>query len=309
MKELVVISGKGGTGKTSIVGSFAALAEGAMLADCDVDAADLHLLLQPTVRMREPFVGGKIAEIDPARCTGCGQCAEACVFGAIAPDDNADEATYRVKRLLCEGCGVCARACPEQAVDLQPRTCGEWFVSDTRYGPMTHAKLGIAEENSGRLVTLVRQQAKFEAVERGLDLLLVDGPPGIGCPVIASITGADLLLAITEPTCSGLHDLGRVGDLAKHFGVPMLICINKCDLNDELARQIEAKAEQWNSEVIGRIHYDKAVTQAMVAGQSIIEYGQSTAADEIRELWRTVSERLDRIEHRPSTVPEQSQTT
>jgi len=224
MKELVVISGKGGTGKTSIMAAFAALSENAVLCDADVDAADLHLLMSPDIKMCSDFKGGNTAIIGHELCTECGLCRRLCRFDAISEG-------YEVDHIKCEGCGVCVDLCPELIIDFPVKTCGEWFVSDTRFGPMVHARLGIAEENSGKLVTLVRQEAKKLAEKRNLDLLITDGPPGIGCPVIASIGGATALLIVTEPTVSGLHDMERVAELAAHFKVPAMLCVNKFDLN------------------------------------------------------------------------------
>ena len=223
VKELVVISGKGGTGKTSIVASFAALTEKVVLADCDVDAADLHLVLEPKVMRRESFSGGKRARIRTEHCIACGKCEALCQFDAIdfdGPSNGKLDKTFRIDPIACEGCGVCAWFCAENAIEFAPAVNGEWYVSDTRHGPMVHAKLGIAEENSGKLVSTVRKEAGAIAQQRGLELVLIDGSPGIGCPVIASITGADLVLIVTEPTLSGLHDLGRVADVARHFEIP-----------------------------------------------------------------------------------------
>ncbi|MBN1343205.1 MAG: ATP-binding protein [Phycisphaerae bacterium] len=294
MKELVVISGKGGTGKTSLVASFAALAERKVLADCDVDAADLHLILDPDVKIREPFSGGRQARIDSAKCTACGKCLELCRFDAVIQDGipSAVASGFRIDPINCEGCGVCARFCPDDAIAMEDCVNGEWYVSQTRFGPMVHAKLGIAAENSGRLVTLVRQQAKFVAVEQDLDLIIVDGSPGIGCPVIASITGTDLVLAVTEPTRSGLHDLDRVRQLSKHFGVPMLVCINKFDLNEAVTREIESAAAGWGTELVGRIHYDPEVTRAQIRRASVVEHTDGQVAQDVRGVWRKVSSLL-----------------
>jgi MinD superfamily P-loop ATPase len=292
MKELVVISGKGGTGKTSIVSSFAALAEKPVLADCDVDAADLHLILEPTIRRRENFSGGSRARIIPEKCTACGKCKEVCRFDAIFFDGRGSEnveKTFRVDPIACEGCGLCAHFCPENAVDFSPAINGEWFISDTRCGPMVHAKLGVAEENSGKLVGLVRSQAKKIAEEQELDVVIIDGSPGIGCPVIASITGADLVLVVTEPTLSGLYDLQRVAELAKHFDIEMLVCVNKWDLNENITLRIEKLAEQRGAKVAGRIRYDKSVTEAQIRKKSIVEYSKDGVAADIRRLWAVVS--------------------
>ncbi len=292
MKELVVISGKGGTGKTSLVASFAALAQRKVLADCDVDAADLHLILDPTVEVREPFSGGKQARVVVERCTACGKCLELCQFDAVLGNGAAegrDSEPFHIDPINCEGCGVCARFCPEDAIEMAPAVNGEWYVSSTRLGPMVHAKLGIAEENSGKLVTLVRQQAKFIAVEKGLELIIVDGSPGIGCPVIASITGANLILGVTEPTRSGLHDLERVHQLAQHFRIPMCVCVNKHDLNQQVADEISSTVSGWGRRLVGQIRYDPTVTQAQIHRASVVEHTDGPVADDIRAIWQNVS--------------------
>ncbi len=291
MKEVVVISGKGGTGKTSVVGSFAALAENKVLADCDVDAADLHLLLKPIVKQQGEFRSGSQARIDPAKCTGCGRCQELCRFGAIHEDSATADSGERVRRVApisCEGCGVCTWNCPVDAIAFEPQVSGQWFVSETRHGPMIHAKLGIAEENSGKLVTLVRNHAKRVAEANGLDLIIVDGAPGIGCPVIASITGASLALVVTEPTLSGIHDLKRVCLLTAHFQIPTIVCVNKYDLNPEMADSIEGEAREVGAKVVGRIRYDPAVTKAQMLEASIVEYTNGAIAQEMQALWRNV---------------------
>jgi MinD superfamily P-loop ATPase len=295
MKELIVISGKGGTGKTSLTASFAALAERKVLADCDVDAADLHLLLEPRIRHHETFFGGQEAHIAAEACTGCGLCAELCRFDAIRADGAAGpsaEVTYRVDALGCEGCGVCARYCPAGAVTLSPAASGEWFISDTRHGPLVHARLRPAGENSGKLVTLVRQHAREIAERDGLDLLLVDGAPGIGCPVVASLTGADLVLIVTEPTLSGLHDLERVHRLVAHFGIPALVCINKSDINVEITREIERRASALGAAVAGTIPYDPAFVRAQLDGLSLVEYDTCGIGDHVRTVWAYVHRAL-----------------
>lgn len=301
MKELVVCSGKGGTGKTSVLASFAALAPDKVLADCDVDAADLHLVLAPDVQRREPFLAGHEAIIRPELCRGHGTCAEVCAYGAVALDGNVGEAADGARRRVilpfrCEGCGVCVHFCPEQAIAFPERHCGEWFVSATRHGSMVHARLGVASENSGKLVTLVRQEARRLAEEQGCGLVLVDGPPGIGCPAIAAVSGADLLLAVTEPTLSGRHDLERLVELAGHFQLPVAVCLNKHDINPEQAAGIEAWCGERGLPVAGRIPYDQQVTAAQLAGTSVVEHGASAAADALRALWRETARLLDRKE-------------
>jgi MinD superfamily P-loop ATPase len=294
VKELAVVSGKGGTGKTSIVASFAVLSRNSVLADCDVDAADLHLVLEPRVLGRHPFTGGKRARVEPGFCTACGQCKELCRFGAIlGPGNGTAEKMFRVDPVACEGCGVCAWFCPERAIELGPVVNGEWFLSETRCGPMVHARLGIAEENSGKLVSIVRTNAKRIAEERGLDQVLIDGSPGVGCPVISSVTGATLVLAVTEPTLSGLHDLERVAELTRHFGVPTLVCVNKWDLNPEVCERIETRAQESGLGLAGRVRYDRSVTQAQIRGKAVVECGQEGCAADLRAVWTTVAAHLN----------------
>jgi MinD superfamily P-loop ATPase len=286
MKELVVISGKGGTGKTSLMAAFASLVEKKVLCDADVDAADLHLITDPEIIERHDFEAGHRATIDISRCTECGLCRDLCRWDAISEG-------YNVNPIRCEGCGVCVYFCPEKAVDFPLNTCGEWYASDTRFGPMVHAMLGIAEENSGKLVTLVRQEAKKLADARDLDLILTDGPPGVGCPVIASIGGANAVLIVTEPTVSGKHDLERVAQLAHHFNVPAMVCVNKFDLNPDSTREIEVLVEDKGLHFLGQIPFDPIFTKAMVQGQTIFEYnGNSEAGQVIKQVWRKISETL-----------------
>jgi MinD superfamily P-loop ATPase len=292
MKELVVISGKGGTGKTSMAAAFAALACPAVVADCDVDAADLHLVLDPQVRQTSDFSGGKQAAIDPSKCMGCGRCAELCRFEAVRLDGPANDVigkTYGIDPVACEGCGVCVEFCPAKAIELHEAVNGQWFLSETRFGPMIHARVGLAQANSGKLVTLIRRQAREIAEERRLDLIVVDGSPGIGCPVIASITGADLVLIVTEPTLSGQHDLGRVADLAANFGIRALLCINKADINPQMTEEIGAEARKRGITIVGEIPYDDAFTKAQILKATIIEYTGGAITERVKALWRQVT--------------------
>ncbi len=282
MREIVIISGKGGTGKTSLTAAFAALAKNSVLCDADVDAADLHLLMQPEVRQRTDFMGGGKAVINPALCTGCGICRDLCRFGAITE-------LFRADAIQCEGCGVCVDFCPAGAIDFPAQRCGEWYRSDTRFGPMIHARLGIAEENSGKLVSLVRKEARQLAEQHHADLIITDGPPGIGCPVIASIGGATALVIVVEPTVSGIHDMERVVQLAAHFKVPGMVCVNKFDLNLEMTEAIEQLARQHNVTVLGRVSFDPAFTRSMVAGKTLFEYGEATATwQQVRDIWSQI---------------------
>jgi MinD superfamily P-loop ATPase len=286
MKELVVLSGKGGTGKTSLAGCFAALAKNKVLADCDVDAADLHLLLEPVIKQKQDFWSGQVAVIDEEKCTQCGLCPELCHFNAIKD--------FRVDPISCEGCGFCYHICPAEAITLKENLSGQWFISDTKYGPLVHARLGIAQENSGKLVALVRQQAKLMAEKQGADCIISDGPPGIGCPVISSLSGASLALLVTEPTLSGIHDLERVLGVCRHFNVPALVCINKYDINQENTRQIEGYCRQQGVEVAAKIPLDNVVTEAMVQGLPIVEYGDNSVSRQIELLWQNISRLLNK---------------
>jgi len=286
IKELVVISGKGGTGKTSIIAAFAALAKNKVLCDADVDAADLHLIMDPKDSQQRDFQGGNRAIIDHDKCTECGVCANLCRWEAISD-------IFEIDPIECEGCGVCVYFCPEKAINFPIKTCGEWFISDTRFGPMVHARLGIAEENSGKLVTLVRREAKNLSEEKGLDLILTDGPPGVGCPVIASIGGADAVLIVTEPTVSGEHDMNRVAQLADHFRVPAMVCVNKFDLNQDKTRDIKELTKNKNLIFLGQIPFDPVFTKAMVQGKTIVEFDKNTeGCKAVYDIWGKISKTL-----------------
>jgi MinD superfamily P-loop ATPase len=289
MKELVVISGKGGTGKTSVAASFAVLADRPVVADCDVDAADLHLVLSPRIKESHEFRSGREAVIREADCTGCGVCLSHCRFDAVkAGGSPSGEMRFSIDPISCEGCGVCVRFCPEGAIDFPERLCGEWMISETRCGPMVHARLGVAAENSGKLVSTVRREARRIAGEQGRSLIIVDGPPGIGCPVIASVTGATQVLVVTEPTVSGEHDLVRVLALARHFGIPASVCVNKWDINPEMTARIEDGARKAGALTAGRIRYDRSVTLAQMQGKAAVEIDAPSAAD-IREIWQRLA--------------------
>jgi len=286
MKELVVISGKGGTGKTCLTAAFSSLTDNIILCDADVDAADLHLITDPVIRDSYDFQAGHTAVIDKERCTACGLCQDLCRWEAITED-------FEVDSITCEGCGVCVYLCPEKAIDFPLNTCGQWFISDTRFGPMVHARLGIAEENSGKLVSLVRQEAKKIGEEKKLDFILTDGPPGIGCPVIAAIGGASAVLIVAEPTVSGLHDMERVVKLSAHFNVPAMVCINKFDLNPDLSRSVENFATEKGLPCIGHIPFDPIFIRAMVQAQSVAEYApDSNASRAVKDIWERVSQNI-----------------
>jgi MinD superfamily P-loop ATPase len=279
VQELVVISGKGGTGKTSLVAALASLAENKVLCDADVDAADLHLVTKPRIVVRQDFQSGHDAIIRPKKCTQCGLCRDLCRWNAVREN-------YTIDPIDCEGCGVCVYFCPEKAIDFPLKTCGEWYISETRFGPMVHARLGIAEENSGKLVSLVRQEARKLAEKKSLDLILTDGPPGVGCPVIASMGGASGALLVTEPTVSGRHDMERVAQLADFFKVPVMVCVNKADLNPESTQEIRRYSEQKGYTFLGTIPFDPVFTRAMVQAQTIFEYNtHSAAGDAVLRLW------------------------
>jgi MinD superfamily P-loop ATPase len=298
MRELVVISGKGGTGKTSLVASFAALAGStgsrqagnAVLADCDVDAADLHLVLAPTILRREEFRCGHTAILRQHDCIGCGACLARCRFDAVRKTDGgAGEATFTIDPTACEGCGVCVWSCPVKAIDFPERLSGEWYVSDTRHGPMVHARLTPGGENSGKLVAKVRETARTLAEERKADLILVDGPPGIGCAVIASVSGASQVLVVTEPTLSGAHDMQRVLELTRHFHIPTAVCVNKWDLNAEMTERIEAEARQVGVIIAGRVRYGRAVTDAQLQGRAVVEIDSGAVGYDVRAVWENLA--------------------
>ena len=285
MKEVVILSGKGGTGKTSIVGSFAAIAQNKVMADCDVDAADLHLLLNPSIREKYEFHSGEVAVIDKDKCIECGLCERLCRFDAIHD--------YVIDPVSCEGCGFCSHICPVDAITMNECKAGDWFISDTRHGPLVHARLGIAQENSGKLVALVRQQSKKLAEKNGLDYVISDGPPGIGCPVISSLSGVSLALIVTEPTLSGMHDMDRVLAVCKHFGVSAMVCINKYDLNDMNTVAIHEYCREKEVEVAAMIPFDNVVTEAMVNGVSVVEQqSDGRVAREIKSLWQHIAWKL-----------------
>jgi len=281
VKQIVIISGKGGTGKTVVSGSLAALAKNKIMVDCDVDAADLHLLLHPTVKERHEFRSGQTAIIDKKLCKKCGKCIPVCRFVAIKDD-------FTIERFSCEGCGLCALICSHKAIRMEENFAGEWFVSDTHYGPFVHAKLGIAEENSGKLVAKIRQIAKEIAEKQALDYVIIDGPPGIGCPVIASLSGVDCALIVTEPTLSGLHDAQRVMEVAKHFNIPVKLVVNKYDLNQAMTEKIDVFCHEHSIPVVGKIPFDKTVVQALVEGKTIVEYSRCPADKEIRMIWEAL---------------------
>lgn len=280
VKQLAIVSGKGGTGKTTIAAAFASLAKNKVIVDCDVDAADLHLLLRPKVLKQEKYFGGRSPHIDLDKCTQCGLCTEVCRFNAI---DNGV-----VDYIACEGCGFCSHICSEDAIIMEEAFSGDWFVSETPYGPFVHARLGIGEENSGKLVTVVRKKAMEITQERGLELILIDGPPGIGCAVTASITGVNLVLAITEPTLSGIHDLERILKLSDHFRIPSIVCINKFDLNLENSYKILSYCEQNGSRVVGKIPYEPKVVEALVQRKTIMDYPCNEIHEVVQQMWEEV---------------------
>ncbi len=283
MKNILFLSGKGGTGKTSLAGAFAVLTEQKVLADCDVDAANLHLLLGPQIVSEGVFQGIKLASKDKDRCTACGKCREVCRFRAIDEQFNIDS-------YMCEGCGACAYVCPSDAITLSLVDCGRWYTATTRLGPLAGAELYPGEETSGKLVAMVKQKAMKLAEEAELQTLLSDGSPGIGCPVIASVSGVSVVILVTEPTLSGLHDLERILGVVEHFGVPAYLVINKADLNATISTQIEGFAKRRKLVVLGRIPYDDTVTKMMIQGKCAVEDGDSRAGEAMRDIFSRFTE-------------------
>lgn len=282
MKQLTVLSGKGGTGKTTITASLAALVNNLVIADCDVDAPDLHMLLHPETLETQEFKGSKLAEIDRGECIQCGLCQKACRFEAITG--------FQVDPIRCEGCGTCVLVCPENAIQLKERVCGQAFISQTEYGMMSHALLYPGEANSGKLVTLVRHNARQIGEKEESDLILIDGPPGLGCPVIASVSGIDVGLIVTEPTVTGIHDMKRVLKLLDHFNVLSLVCVNKHDINTANTRKIELFCAKREIRVVGKISFDPIVTEAMVSGKPVVQYASENAvAREVSDMWENIS--------------------
>jgi MinD superfamily P-loop ATPase len=280
MNEIVIISGKGGTGKTSIAASFAAIGKSKILVDCDVDASDLHLVLSPRIAEKGEFWSGKKARIEEEKCNKCGLCQELCRFDAIRD--------FKVDRLSCEGCSFCFHACPAGTIVMEDVLSGHWFVSETRYGPLVYARLIPGEENSGKLVALVRQKAKALAKDKASEYIITDGPPGIGCPVISSLSGAAMALLVTEPTVSGVSDLERVAGVCKHFRVPAAVCINKYDLNEEIGREIERYCSQRGIELIGKLPFDEVFIEAISRGVPVVEVDRGNIKDEIERMWDTI---------------------
>ncbi len=282
MKQVTILSGKGGTGKTTITASFAALSENAVFADCDVDASNLHLLLNPDVKETMEFKGLNVAYINPEKCIECGRCIELCRFNAIKD--------YKVDPIHCEGCKVCVVNCPVEAIEFNERVCGQAYISETKYGPMSHARLTPGMENSGKLVTLVRQNARKLAEEQEKSLVLVDGSPGIGCPVIASIANIDAAIVVVEPTLSGIHDLKRALELLEHFEVTPYVVVNKYDINEENTEDIEKFCSENNIIMLGKVPFDPTVTKSMVQGSPVVEFDpDSPASKAILNTWKRFS--------------------
>jgi len=279
IRELVVISGKGGTGKSTIVSAFASLAKNKIMADCDVDAADLHLIFNPEIKERENFIGGNVARLDKDKCIECGTCLELCRFDAIRKN-------FSIDHISCEGCSVCSHFCPVQAIDMKPSVSGEIFISNTRFGPFVHARLVPGGENSGKLVTEVRKKAKKLAEEHKFDLIIIDGSPGTGCPVISSLAGADKILVVTEPTMSGIHDMKRVIELALNFKLHPSVCINKYDINTDMSNKIEEYCLTEKIDFLGRLPYDNVTTKAMIENKTVIEYSDGEFSKHIKLLWQ-----------------------
>ncbi len=292
MKQIVILSGKGGTGKTTVTAALAHLAAkelALVLVDADVDAANLELVLEPQLQAEHDFVSGEVAAIDPELCEGCGICADVCRFDAISQDETGQ---YVVDGVGCEGCASCFYQCPEEAIEMQPQQAGKWFQSETRFGSLYHAHLYAGQENSGKLVTMVKQQGRLQTLDTDGDLLLVDGPPGIGCPVISAVSGADVALLVTEPTVSGIHDLGRILETTQHFGVPSLAVINKADLNADCVEQIQQYCQEQDIPVVGQIPFDECVTHSIVQGLPVTAFCNGPVLESMHAIWKSLQREL-----------------
>jgi len=287
VKQILVISGKGGTGKTVVAACLAVLANKSVIADCDVDAADLHLLLHPEIKQTEIFTGLPKAVIDQEKCTSCGECVEACKYNAILKND---ESQFKIDTISCEGCAVCTHVCPVSAIFMTKHEAGQWFISETQFGTMVHAKLGIAEENSGMLVTTVRKEAQAIAQKNNLEYVIIDGPPGIGCPVIASLTGVDIALIVTEPTLSGIHDMTRVLKLANSLGIKATCVINKYDININNTEKISDLCHNTETPILGQIPYDESVIESIVAGVPLTMHIDNNTTAVLKQIWQQLKE-------------------
>jgi len=293
VKEIVILSGKGGTGKTTLSSCFSYLNKNSVIVDCDVDAANLHLTFDPEKIEEIEFVGGKQASVITDRCIGCGKCLEVCKFDAVSFDGSANDffdKTYTINHLFCEGCKVCYEFCPAKAISFEDAVNGNIYISKSCYGPFVHAILGPGEENSGKLVARLKKMSQEIAEKEGIEYIITDASPGIGCPVIASLSGADVLLAVTEPTLSGLHDLERVIHLAKHFQLKIMVCINKWDINEEITNQIINYLNENSIENVGNISFNKKFVQANVDGKIVLEYND---ADINREIELVFNKTMD----------------
>jgi MinD superfamily P-loop ATPase len=286
MKEIVIISGKGGTGKTSVAAALAALAKPVTLVDCDVDAADLHLVTQPRLTHQEVFIGGKKAQINSDQCEACGACLAHCRFNAIRINPDPDETAFIIDAHKCEGCGACVPRCPHDAIQMEPVENGHWFISETLFGPMVHARLGPGEDNSGKLISLLRKEAKRIATREGHQIILCDGSPGIGCPVIASLTGASLAIVVAEPSLSGHHDALRVMKVAKQLHVPLIVAVNRWEMNPEIATAIETDASQLGVTQFQRICEDRSFLTAQLQQRTVIDLPNASASKDLRALWK-----------------------
>jgi len=285
MKEFVIISGKGGTGKTTLTASFIALEQNQIIVDCDVDASDLHLILKPEIKIKEKFIAGKTAVIDEKLCIKCGKCIECCRFNAIKD--------FKVYDIFCEGCSFCYHVCPVNAINMKDKFSAFWFYSNTRYGKMFHASLKPGEENSGKLISLIREQARNKALKDEKDLIIIDGPPGTSCPVISSITGVNLVLVVIEPTCSSLHDFKRVYELVCLFKIKILVCINKWDISKELTKNIEEYCLSNNIEIVGKIPFDKSIIKSLLNGKTVVEEYNNELTQTIKDMWIKIKKYLN----------------
>jgi len=291
MKKITVISGKGGTGKTFLTASFASISKNKVIVDCDVDAANLYILLHPDIKKEEVFMGGYEVSINQDKCIKCGKCLTICRFDAVKTVKNKNNLIDKIliDKFSCEGCGACLYGCPVDAIEIKEMENGKWFISDTKYGPFIFAKLNVTSENSGKLVSKIKEEGCKIGEEIKADYVIMDGPPGIGCPVIASLSGVDIAIVVTEPTLSGISDMERVIGVAEFFKVETKVVINKYDINIENTKRIEEICKKREIDVIGYIPFSEKVFESVVQTIPYVEFSNDSITEEIKNIWEKIA--------------------